>query len=252
MRSGAVSWLLDLYGFTVYLLEGGYKSYRNWVLQQFEKQYNFRVIGGRTGSGKTALLGVLKKSGSAVLDLEGIASHKGSAFGGLNQPQQPGQEMFENMLARQLSVLTANDADRPIYTEDESQRIGLLNIPGNLFRTMQMQELYFLDIPFESRLEYITKDYGTLPTEALINAIVRIKKRLGPLETKTAINHLIEGGKQACFHILLQYYDKLYTKALSNRDKDSGPIHTIACPTVDAAANTRSLINQLNNINVVS
>jgi tRNA 2-selenouridine synthase len=251
MRSAAVAWLLDLYGFKVFLLEGGYKAYRNWVLEQFEKPYNFRVIGGHTGAGKTLILHALKMAGHGVLDLEGIARHKGSAFGGLNQPPQPGQEAFENELAAQLYTLTALQKDRAIYVEDESQRIGLVNIPGSLFRTIQACNIYFLEIPFESRLDYITSDYGVYPTEALINAVVRIKKRLGPLETKTAVNYLIEGDKKECFRILLQYYDKLYNKALLGRGKEAGPIQKLTCLAVDPIVNTRILLQQLNETNAV-
>ena len=86
MRSAGVAWLLDLYGFKVYTLVGGYKAYRNWVLEQFEKEYPIRIIGGFTGSGKTEVLHSLAKKGENVIDLEKIASHKGSAFGSLVNP----------------------------------------------------------------------------------------------------------------------------------------------------------------------
>ena len=102
MRSAAVAWLLDLYGFKVYTLVGGYKAYRKWVLAQFEKNYNFNIIGGYTGSGKTLLLHELFKQNKTVIDLEALANHKGSAFGALGEKPQPKQEMFENMLAESL------------------------------------------------------------------------------------------------------------------------------------------------------
>ena len=104
MRSAAVAWLLDMYGFKVYLLAGGYKAYRKWVLAQFEKDYNFNIIGGYTGSGKTLLLHELTKQNKTVIDLEGLANHKGSAFGAIENTPQPGQEMFENMLAEKLQA----------------------------------------------------------------------------------------------------------------------------------------------------
>ena len=101
MRSAAVAWLLDMYGFKVYLLVGGYKAYRKWVLAQFEKEYNFNIVGGYTGSGKTLLLHELKKHNKIIIDLEGLANHKGSAFGAIDIPQ-PVQEMFENILGEAL------------------------------------------------------------------------------------------------------------------------------------------------------
>ena len=149
MRSAGVAWLLDLYGFKVYTLVGGYKSYRNWVLKQFEKEYPFKIIGGYTGSGKTEVLHALAQQGETVIDLEGLACHRGSAFGNLGQPQQPKQEMFENLLANALAVASANNST--IWLEDESQRIGEVNIPISIFKYMRTCRVYFLDIPFEER-----------------------------------------------------------------------------------------------------
>ncbi|MEO6289790.1 MAG: tRNA 2-selenouridine(34) synthase MnmH, partial [Ginsengibacter sp.] len=102
MRSRSVAWLLDLYGFKVFTLNGGYKAFRNWALQQFEKEYSLKILGGYTGSGKTGVLQEMKENGVAVIDLEGLANHKGSAFGSLGEAPQPGQEMFENILAIEL------------------------------------------------------------------------------------------------------------------------------------------------------
>jgi tRNA 2-selenouridine synthase len=105
MRSAGVAWLLDLYGYTVYTLVGGYKAYRNWVLAQFTLEYTFKVIGGYTGSGKTETLHTLGQLQEPIIDLEGLAHHKGSAFGNLGQPVQPSQEQFENLLAQSLYTL---------------------------------------------------------------------------------------------------------------------------------------------------
>ncbi|MBK9737182.1 MAG: tRNA 2-selenouridine(34) synthase MnmH [Saprospiraceae bacterium] len=102
MRSGAIAWLLDLYGFKVYLLIGGYKKFRNWVLTQFDIPYPFNVLAGYTGSGKTKLLTSLENQGFKIIDLEGLAKHKGSAFGNIGMPEQPSQEMLKNLLATEL------------------------------------------------------------------------------------------------------------------------------------------------------
>lgn len=102
MRSGAVAWLLSLYGYKVVVLKGGYKSFRNWVLAQFEKEYSFKILGGFTGSGKTEVLNELAQLGEKTIDLEMLAHHKGSAFGSLGMPAQPSEEMFENKLAVSL------------------------------------------------------------------------------------------------------------------------------------------------------
>ena len=235
MRSGAVSWLLNLYGFNVTVLAGGYKAFRNYVLQSFEQSYPFKILGGYTGSGKTEVLARLKQQGNAVIDLEGLASHKGSAFGNINMPPQPSQEMFENRLSTTLRKMNSDESilngepqttsnPKPqtqncIWLEDESQRIGLINLPGAFWKTVRKAPVYFLEIPFEERLQHIFQEYGQCGKEELSNAIERIRKRLGPMETKTALAHLTENNITECFRILLKYYDKQYSKALYNRDK---------------------------------
>lgn len=230
MRSAGVAWLLDLYGFKVYTLVGGYKVFRHWVLEQFEKPYSFNVLGGYTGSGKTYVLEAMLKKGENVIDLEGLAHHKGSAFGALGMPKQPSQEMFENKLS--LKLFAAAQQQKPIWVEDESQRIGEVNIPINLWRQMRAQTLYFLDIPFEERLKHITAEYGKQEKEKLVNAVIRIKKRLGGLEAKEAVGALIEDRTEDSFRILLSYYDKQYLKAMHNREGLEALLQKIPCVSV--------------------
>jgi tRNA 2-selenouridine synthase len=242
MRSAAVAWLLDLYGFKVYVLTGGYKAYRNWALQQFEKPRRFHVLGGYTGSNKTGALLELRKQGEPVIDLEGLAGHKGSAFGNLDRDAQPTQEMFENLLATELEK---PDSGKAIWIEDESQRIGALNIPHSLFATIRSQPFIFLDIPFEQRLEHLLAEYGKYDREKFINAIIRIKKRLGGLETKQAVNCLLEEDLKGCFSILLKYYDKIYLRNGVNREgAESIPI---VCATTDAQLNSQKLTHHVRN-----
>lgn len=240
MRSGAISWLLDLYGFEVYLLTGGYKAFRKWVLNSFEQQYPFRMLGGYTGSGKTEVLYELQRKKESVIDLEGIAKHKGSAFGALGLESQPGQEMFENILAIQLAEAVKQGKD--IWMEDESQRIGHINLPGSLWNNMRSSPLYFLEVDFEQRLDNIISGYGKFDKDKLVNAIIRIRKRLGPLETKTAINHLLEDNIKECFRILLWYYDKYYTKSLSAREGLDALLHNVPCDRIDAKQNAQKLL----------
>ncbi len=239
MRSAGVAWLLDLYGFDVYTIIGGYKAFRNWVLQQFEKEYQLNILGGYTGSGKTVVLNTLQKNGSPVINLEGLANHRGSAFGSLGE--QPSQEMFENFLATELFL--QRKSGQPIWIEDESQRIGKINIPNQFWKQMRSMPIQFLDIPFENRLDYLLKSYGQINKEVLVNSIIRIQKRLGPLETKTAIGFLVEENYKACFEILLTYYDKMYTKGLHNRANLPHLLNKIPCTFVDAISNTEKLIS---------
>lgn len=248
MRSGAVSWLLDLFGFKVFTLVGGYKKFRNYVLDTFTLPFNFKVLGGYTGSGKTETLKELEKKDETVIDLEEIAKHKGSAFGNIGMPPQPGQEMFENILALQLrSKIEKSEQKKgntgishspyallnsPIWLEDESQRIGLVNLPNKLWATMRKSPVYFLEIPFEERLNHIVEEYGNLDKQRMIDAIGRIREKLGGLNAQLAIEYLEEGNTLESFRILLKYYDKFYLKALHNREGLHSLLHTIECKTV--------------------
>ncbi len=239
MRSAAIAWLLNLYGVKISVLAGGYKAYRNYVLETFSLPFSLKIVAGFTGSGKTEILHELEKRGEEIIDLEKLASHKGSAFGNINMPVQPTQEMFENLLAQDLRLKSMRqrqsaicnlqsaikDSDLlhsthhlPLWLEDESQRIGLINIPPAFWQQIRQAPVYFFDIPFEDRLKHIIEEYGDHNKKLLADSITRISKKLGGLETKNALNYLEEGNISACFSILLKYYDKHYLKGLHNRD----------------------------------
>ncbi|MDB5191255.1 MAG: tRNA 2-selenouridine(34) synthase MnmH [Segetibacter sp.] len=233
MRSAGVAWLLDLYGFKVYSLVGGYKAFRQWAVRQFEVPYPFKILGGYTGTGKTFILQELQKKGEVTIDLEGLAGHKGSAFGNIGLPVQPTQEMFENSLALVIYEKTSVLGSKFIWLEDESQRIGSVNIPAPLWRQMRSAQVTFLDVPFEERLLEIMKGYGSCEKEKLVNAIMRIQKRLGGLETKTAINFLLENNYKDCFAVLLKYYDKLYLKGLDKREDPTVVVDKIGVEKIE-------------------
>lgn len=213
MRSSAVAWLLDLYGFEVYLLEGGYKKFRNWVLDTLSQTYPIRILGGYTGSGKTEILHALAKMDQPVIDLEGIACHRGSSFGALGQPPQPSNEMFENVLAFRLHHLTQKYPGIPIWIESESIRIGCINIHPVFFEQMLSGQYIRIVIPFEERLKKIISEYGVFDLQLLINGVERIKKRLGGLNTKMATEYLMQKNIPAAFEILMLYYDRFYGKS---------------------------------------
>jgi tRNA 2-selenouridine synthase len=246
MRSGAVSWLLDMYGFKVYTLIGGYKKFRTLVLSTFKQPYPLHILGGYTGSGKTYLLHALSQQGENIIDLEALASHKGSAFGNIGLPKQPSQEMFENKLAielrgamvnSELAIIANADSQLPIHhshiwLEDESQRIGLVNIPHELWKSMRQSPVWFVEIPFEERLTHIVQEYGVLDKEKLLDAITRISQKLGSMNATTAISLLNEGKTRECFEILLRYYDKFYFRSLHNREGLNSLLHSIVCKSV--------------------
>jgi tRNA 2-selenouridine synthase len=240
MRSAGVAWLLDLYGFKVYTLIGGYKTYRHWVLNFLKQDHNFQILGGFTGSGKTEILHHMKAQGESIIDLEQLAHHKGSAFGAIGQPPQPSQEMFENLLAE--AIFEEEKTQHPIWLEDESQRMGLINLPQEFWLMIRSKPVQFVNIPFEQRLDYIVLHYGKLKKADLASAITRIQKRLGGLETKTALNYIIEDNIKEAFRVLLTYYDKHYQKALYNRPEKDKLINFIEGQEPGAARTAKLVI----------
>jgi tRNA 2-selenouridine synthase len=134
MRSEAMAWLFSLGGIETEVLEGGYKSYRHHILESLSVKRKMIVLGGMTGSSKTHILRYLKTSGQQVVDLEGLANHKGSAFGALGQPAQPSTEHFANILFNDLKQITE---DLPVWIEDESRNIGSIFIPDGFYLNMQ-------------------------------------------------------------------------------------------------------------------
>jgi tRNA 2-selenouridine synthase len=237
MRSGAMAWAFNLYGFDVYLLEGGYKKYRRWVLDSFEQQYNISVIGGMTGSGKTHVLHQLRACNEQVIDLEEIAQHQGSSFGSMDKLAQPTQEQFENDLVAQLDQF---DKNKTTWVEDESLTIGKRFIPNSLFKQMREATVLVLNAPVKERVKLLAAEYGKLRKEFLIECTERIWKRLGPEQTKNAVVAINEGRMEDFIEIVLVYYDKTYRTGLSKRSRES--IIEIITETTDAEKNAAEIL----------
>lgn len=214
MRSEAVGWLLGFFGCQVATLKGGYKAFRHHALASFEVRRVVYMLGGMSGARKTEVLHKLADRGEQILDLEGIAHHKGSVFGHLGEYPQPSQEHFENVLA--LRWLSLN-ADRPVWIEDESRRIGRLLVPHGIWDHMQHADVYLLDIPFDIRAHHLLRIYGAHSVSTLIQATDCIGKRLGGLRTRQAQEALKRGDLEQACHILLTYYDKAYQHSLAGR-----------------------------------
>ena len=215
-RSASVAWLLEKAGFNeVVTLAKGYKAFREHVLASFAQPWNLFVLGGYTGTGKTELIGLLREQGEAVIDLEQLARHKGSSFGGIGEGAQGTTEQFENLLWKELGQL---GKDRPIWVEDESQTIGRVKIPDPFFARMRAAETCFVEMPRAQRALRLVADYGSYPQEELADALVRIQKRLGPQHAKEALSALAAGDLHRVAMVTLQYYDKTYARGLSGRD----------------------------------
>ncbi|WP_435352810.1 tRNA 2-selenouridine(34) synthase MnmH [Emticicia sp. SJ17W-69] len=215
MRSGSFATLLNSAGMKVSTMIGGYKAYRNYILDEFRKPLNIIVLGGKTGSGKTEVLYELEKQGEQILDLEGLANHKGSSFGMLGQAPQPMTEHFENMLYEKFSKL---DTNRRIWVEDESRNIGCCNIPDGLWQQMRVANVAFIDVQKEIRIKRLVNEYAQFSFEELKTATDRILKRLGGQHHKAALEALAQGDFSIGTDIALTYYDKAYLHGLSKRE----------------------------------
>jgi tRNA 2-selenouridine synthase len=237
MRSGSMSWLFETAGLQVKILIGGYKAYRNEVLDIFERPIPFRVLGGKTGSGKTEILPELAKRGQQVLDLEGLAHHRGSAFGHLGLEAQPTSEHFENEVHRVLSGL---DYSREIWVEDESRHIGQVFMGASLYNQLREAPVVFLDIDAVYRLPHLVKVYASYPKEDLATALGKIKKRLGLDRYAIAMEALEAGDFSLVAEITLHYYDKAYMYGLGQREESK--ITRIEVKTLDPIEQTDQLL----------
>jgi tRNA 2-selenouridine synthase len=243
MRSGAMAWALNLYGFDVSLLEGGYKRYRNWVLAQFNEEYPLLILGGMTGSGKTKTLLELKNQNQQVIDLEDIAQHQGSAYGSMGKLIQPSQEHFENLLASQL---VKTDHTQVIWVEDESLAIGKCFIPNPFFKQMREKNLFKIEVPFQKRVDFLVEEYGKLNKEFLTEKTLKIGKRLGPLQTKEATQAFENDQMDIFIKMVLVYYDKTYSNGQEKRSPEK--VFSLPCNSTDAIENSRILLNYIQSI----
>lgn len=208
MRSQIFSWLLGQVGIQVYRLAGGYKTYRTFTHVCVRQPYNMLLLGGKTGTGKTVLLRRLGNHGEQVVDLEGLANHKGSSFGGIGQLPQPTVEQFENLLAEQLHLL---DPTLPIWIEKESRGIGRITLPDLFYEQMTNSLRIEIEKTEEERIAHIAEEYANLEEEALLLAVTRLQKKLGGLRMQQALKDIKAKNHAAWIANLLGYYDKTYT-----------------------------------------
>ena len=216
MRSGGVAWGLELAGFQVVTLEGGYKSFRRLVQQLFAMPRCLLVVGGMTGTGKTQILHALAALGEQVLDLEGLANHRGSSFGSLDMPPQPTTEQFENLIGDRLRAL---DPTRPLWVEAESRRVGVCRVPEALFQHMDAAPTLELVRPLAERLDILVEVYGHTDRAALMAATERLRKRLGGQRTQAAVDLIRQERPREVCQLLLDYYDRTYRYDLERRQK---------------------------------
>lgn len=238
MRSQSFAQHLSENGFNdVKVISGGYKAYRNYVLDTFDLPANLCILGGYTGSGKTYILKEFQQKGEQVIDLEGLAHHKGSAFGGIEQGEQPTVEQFENNLHEQWLKL---DLQKRIWLEDESHCIGGVNIPMPLFTQIRNAPLLFIEIPKEERAKHLVVEYARCNKTKLAESIHRIAKRMGYQNEKMAVELLEQDKFFEVALLSLNYYDKGYIKGLQKRDENK--VTTLQLDSVDHAKNANKIL----------
>ena len=245
MRSNSFAWLMNTSGLDATILEGGYKNYRNHVLNYFEREKKIVVLGGMTGSGKTDLLKNIKHDNFQIIDLEALANHKGSAFGSINEEKQNPQQVFENNLFYALNLL---DEDKHILVEDESQSIGFNKIPRGFWLQMKKAPIIKLEVPFELRVQKLVQDYTTTNIEALKICIKKIEQNLGTQNANLCLNYLDENNLTEVARLTLKYYDKAYS--FTYNKKTSQQIIPLVLDTMNIEENTLKLKMALKSLTI--
>jgi tRNA 2-selenouridine synthase len=216
MRSGAMAHILAQVGWNTSQLEGGYKNYRRHVISALEalpQQFNFRVISGSTGSGKSHLLHALAEQGAQVLDLEALAQHRGSLLGRLPNQPQPSQKTFETRL---WDVLRTFTPERPVYIESESRKVGVLSLPNALVERMRVSPCMRIEAPQPARVKFLMQDYAHFLSNP--HLLTERLPLLVELHGREVINRWCEMAENSEWEplvgeLLTQHYDPAYKRS---------------------------------------
>ncbi len=230
-RSGALATVLDAIGFRVHVLEGGYREFRRAVLRELEvlpARLDFRVLCGRTGSGKSRLLGALADAGAQVLDLEALACHRGSVLGPLPGQPQPSQRAFETAL---WAAQRGFDPLRPVWAESESRTIGRLRVPEPLLERLRASPCVATEMPLPARVALLLQDYGHFvrDTGSFCERLAALKELCGA-ETVARWQAMAREGRHADVvqELLQQHYDPIYQRSMSRNYAGFGAALTLA------------------------
>ena len=244
-RSGTLAWFLGQIGFRVQVLQGGYKAFREQVREQLTslpERFDFTVIAGRTGSGKTRLLQALIEQGAQVVDLEALAKHRGSVLGGLEHDPQPTQKAFDTAL---WHTLQGFDASRPVFVESESRKIGALAVPEALLSRMRQHgRCVFVTVPDTERVQLLLEEYGFFAQQT--ERFCEHMATLADLRGKDTVANWQAMARQSQWAevfaaLMQQHYDPLYLRSMSRNFAGMAAAQQLALPdgrtsTMHAAA----------------
>lgn len=231
MRSESMAWLFERIGIECFILQGGYKTYRNYLLEKVGNIPELVVIEGHTGSGKTEILQQLKALGEQVIDLEGLANHRGSVFGGIGQEPQPTTQQFQNEL---LDEILDFDLSKRVWIEGESKSVGRVFLPDPLWNRMNKAHCIEISVPRSERVSRLVSEYGELPDELMIDSISSLVKRLGDEPMKEILQCYLERNLDCVAEKLLRYYDQTYQ---FSRDKFKRKLTKVILPDGNAVTN---------------
>ncbi|MFV0282652.1 MAG: tRNA 2-selenouridine(34) synthase MnmH [Castellaniella sp.] len=249
-RSGSMTTWFNLIGWRARQLDGGYKTWRRHVMDGLAARparLNCIILTGPTGSGKTRLLQSLGAAGAQILDLEGLARHRGSLLGSLPDTPQPSQRGFESALLQAIETL---DPARPVFVEAESRRIGQVGLPDALLRAMHTGHCVRVQAALPQRIAFLLQDYAHLFDAP--DDFGQTLERLIGLHSRQTIRDwqaLIAADRRAdLFQALVEtHYDPAYRRSSNSHYTDLAQATTFHYdPTAaDGHAQARALIEQL-------